>query len=210
MRVDFFDQLDLPGAGPLLQTGRASQPHPHSTPASASTSIVERTPISFEEIAPSPAEIADRIARLAGSLPWLVAEREPSGVIGYAYASPHRERAAYRWSVDVSAYVDAAARRIGIATALYRALIRLLDAQGYHRAFAGITLPNDASVGLHRALGFEQVGVYREAGYKLGAWRDTSWWQRPIGISLPTPSEPVTVSALDREFLDRACREVLV
>jgi L-amino acid N-acyltransferase YncA len=152
--------------------------------------IVEGTIISFEEVAPSADEMRSRIEAIAGTYPWLVAERA-GGVLGYAYASLHNERAGYRWSVNVSAYVDAAARRQRVASSLYRALFRVLEAQGFHRAFAGITLPNDASVGLHRSLGFELVGVYPEVGFKLGAWHDTSWWHRSVGTSKIAAEEPV-------------------
>ncbi len=127
--------------------------------------IVEDTIISFEEIAPSADEMRSRIEDISATFPWLVAERA-GRLLGYAYASRHNERAGYRWSVNVSAYVDAAARRGGVASSLYRALFALLEAQGFHRAFAGITLPNDASVGLHRSLGFELVGIYPEVGFK--------------------------------------------
>lgn len=162
--------------------------------------IVERTAISFEEIPPSEREMCRRIEQLSPRLPWLVAQRGDD-VVGYAYASPHRERAGYRWSVDLSAYVDARARRSGVASSLYRVLLMLLEAQGYHRAFAGIALPNDASVELHRSVGFELVGIYRDVGYKLGAWHDTSWWQRPIGVAPRAPLEPVAFSDLDCDIL---------
>jgi phosphinothricin acetyltransferase len=99
-------------------------------------------------------------------------------VIGYAYGSPHRERAAYASSCDVAVYVDPAHARQGLGRALYAALFPLLSARGAHAAFAGIALPNAASVGLHEAMGFTPVGIYREVGWKLGGWRDVGWWQR--------------------------------
>jgi len=95
---------------------------------------------------------------------------------GYAYASAHRTRAAYQWSVDVSVYVRADVRRAGVGRAVYRSLFALLAVQGYYNAYAGITLPNPASVGLHESLGFHPVGVYGAVGYKLGAWHDVGWW----------------------------------
>jgi len=107
--------------------------------------IVERTMISFEEVAPSADEIRARIEQIAKIWPWLVYD-DGGGVLGYVYASQHRARAAYRWSVDVSAYVREDARGRGLARSLYEALFRVLAAQGYHRAFAGIGLPNDASI----------------------------------------------------------------
>jgi L-amino acid N-acyltransferase YncA len=134
------------------------------------------SPASFEEAAPSVRETADRMRRLLTTHPWLVSEQDDQ-VAGYAYASPHRERAAYRWACDVAVYVDAAHHRRGVGRRLYEALFERLRAQRFHIAVAGITLPNDASVGLHEALGFEPVGVYRKIGWKAGAWRDVGWWQ---------------------------------
>src|SRR3954468_22101831 len=111
---------------------------------------------SFEIEPPDAEEMARRIAKLAGRTPWLVGERD-GDLIGYAYAGPHRERAAYQWSVEVSAYVDAATQRSGVARMLYTSLFALLVLQGYRNAYAGITLPNTASEGFHRALGFVPV-----------------------------------------------------
>ena len=166
--------------------------------------IVEQTFISFEEIAPRPAEMAARIDKLRSTFPWLVAEHA-GHVVGYAYAGPHRERASYRWSTDVSVYVDARARRSGVARSLYRALFEILAAQGYHRAFAGITLPNGASESLHLALGFERVGIYRQVGYKFGAWRDTLWCQRALRDRDASPAEPVPFAQLATSIVRDAC-----
>jgi phosphinothricin acetyltransferase len=166
--------------------------------------IVEQTAISFEEVAPRAQEIASRIAGLKGEFPWLVAERNRD-VSGYAYAGRHRERAAYRWSVNVSVYVDHSTHRRGIARALYGVLFELLKVQGYHHVFAGITIPNDASIGLHRALGFEPVGVYQSVGFKFGKWRDTSWWQRPLQKLDAPAREPIAFSALETQVVEAIC-----
>lgn len=138
--------------------------------------IVAGTAISFELEPPSPAEMEDRIAVVLGFAPWLACE-EDGALVGYAYASKHRERAAYRWSVDVSAYVREGRRRGGVGRALYASLLALLRLQGFCAAHAGVTLPNPASVGLHESLGFRPVGVYRKVGFKCGAWHDVGWWQ---------------------------------
>jgi phosphinothricin acetyltransferase len=140
--------------------------------------FVEGSWISFELEPPDGAEMARRIASYAASHAWLVAE--VCGVVaGYAYGSPHRERAAYASSCDVAVYVDPDHARQGIGRALYGELLPLL-AEKYHAAFAGIALPNDASIGLHRAMGFTPVGVYHEVGWKMGGWRDVGWWQRRL------------------------------
>jgi phosphinothricin acetyltransferase len=139
--------------------------------------IVRDTIISFETEVPTVHEIADRIDTTLKTHPYLVAE--VSGVMaGFAYASQHRARSAYRWSADVTVYVAAEARRLGVARALYGRLLPMLAERQFHAAFAGIALPNPASVGLHEAMGFVPVGIYREVGFKFGQWCDVGWWQR--------------------------------
>ena len=148
---------------------------------------VEDGPTSFEEQAPDAVELAGRIE---GSHAWLVAE-EGGEVVGFAYATEHRRRPAYRWSVDVSVYVAADRRGEGHGRRLYEALFADLRERGFRVACAGITLPNEASVALHERLGFEPVGVYRGIGWKAGAWRDVGWWQLELspGAEDP-PAEP--------------------
>jgi L-amino acid N-acyltransferase YncA len=141
--------------------------------------IVECSTISFEEHAPDEREMARRIAHVTQTYPWLVAV-QGERLAGYAYASRHRERECYRYSVDVSVYVAPHARKAGIARALYETLFIRLAQLGFHRAFAGIALPNDASLALHRACGFEPVGVYKEVGWKFGSWVDVAWFGRAL------------------------------
>jgi phosphinothricin acetyltransferase len=154
--------------------------------------IVRDTAISFEIDPPSIEEMSRRIVSTSERYPWLVCS-DDGEILGYVYASRHRERGAYRWSVDVTAYVHERARRTGVGHALYSTLFSLLALQGYHRAFAGITLPNAASVGLHESLGFTPVGVYPAVGYKLGDWHDVGWWQRALLPSARNPAEPMSV-----------------
>jgi phosphinothricin acetyltransferase len=131
---------------------------------------------SFEEVAPDAARFRDQIATTLARYPWIVLD-DGGHVLGYAYASEHRSRAAYRWTAEVSIYVDPAHHGAGAGRRLYAALFELLRRQNLRIALAGITVPNDASIALHRALGFEEVGVYRDIGWKAGAWRDVAWWQ---------------------------------
>jgi L-amino acid N-acyltransferase YncA len=140
---------------------------------------VTHTAVSFETEPPSRDEMAHRIAQAQRRHAWLVLE-EGGTVIGYAYGGPFMARAAYAWSTSVSVYVAEAQRRSGAGRALYRALFERLAGRGFRMALAGITLPNDASVGLHGALGFRPVGTYRRVGWKQGAWRDVAWMQRPL------------------------------
>jgi L-amino acid N-acyltransferase YncA len=145
---------------------------------------------SFEELAPDAPEMAGRIRRYGESHAWLVAERK-GRVVGYAFATPFKERPAYRWSTSVSVYVADDARGTGVGGALYGALFDRLRERGFRMAVAGITLPNEASCGLHESLGFELVGVNREIGWKQGAWRDVAWYQlelTPAGDG--PPAEP--------------------
>lgn len=146
---------------------------------------VEDTAMSFEEVAPDAAQYRERMVTTIERYPWLVLADADDRAVGFAYASAHRTRAAYRWACEVGIYVDPAAHGRGAGRRLYSALIELLRRQGLRVAIAGITLPNDASVGLHRALGFEQYGVQRNIGWKAGAWRDVSWWQ----LELATPAD---------------------
>ncbi len=139
--------------------------------------IVEKAAIAFEELAPDVAESERRMQRIQHEHLYLVAERD-GVVIGYAYGGRHRERAAYKTSVDVTVDIAESARRQGAGRLLYGELLPALKAQGYHAAFAGITLPNPGSVGLHEAMGFISVGVYREVGRKFDEWRDVGWRQR--------------------------------
>lgn len=150
--------------------------------------VVQHTTASFEESTPDSDEIARRML-LRPRLPWLVAEMS-GRVAGYAYASTHRERPAYRWSADCAVYVDAAFRSQGVGRLLYERLATEVGDLGYVSLFAGIALPNPVSVKLHAALGFEAVGVFRHVGYKHGEWHDVGWWQRSLKKASLCPTEP--------------------
>jgi phosphinothricin acetyltransferase len=157
---------------------------------------VRETAISFESEPPRADEMERRLAAIGARHPWLVAESGGS-LLGYAYAGEHRSRAAYRWDVDVAVYLDRAAHRCGLGRRLYSALFGLLRQQGYVNAYAGIALPNAASVGLHEALGFVPVGVYRQVGYKQGAWHDVGWWALRLQVPPLPPAEPVPLPQLE-------------
>jgi L-amino acid N-acyltransferase YncA len=152
---------------------------------------VRDTPISLEETPPTATELARRIDDTTKTHPWLVAD-DADTLIGYAYATRHRERACYRWATDVTVYVAPSRQRSGVGRALYQTLFERLAEQGFRVACAGITLPNEASVGLHEALGFRPVGTYRNIGWKFGAWHDVGWWQLQLDErdSDDAPAEP--------------------
>jgi L-amino acid N-acyltransferase YncA len=151
--------------------------------------VVATTAISFEVVAPDAAAMRSRIAAQPADKPWVVAEIDDA-VAGYAYASSFRGRAAYRFGVEVGVYVAEGARRRGAGAALYRALLALLESQGYRRAFAGIALPNDPSLALHRAAGFTEAGIVHAAGFKFDRWHDVAFYERalaPIGVPARDP-----------------------
>jgi L-amino acid N-acyltransferase YncA len=165
----------------------------HASDAQACAAIyapyVQETAITFEAVPPPAREMGRRIAAAAETHAWLVLE-DDERVVGYAYGGQLNRRAAYRWSCEVSLYVERGRRRTGAGWALYEALFERLTQRGFCMAVAGMTLPNEASVGLHRAMGFQTVGVYRRIGYKLGAWHDVEWMQRPLAVACAPPPEP--------------------
>jgi L-amino acid N-acyltransferase YncA len=150
---------------------------------------VTDTAITFETEPPSPADMAARIATAARAHAWLVLEQD-GRVVGYAYGGRFNSRAAYRWACEVSVYLEPGRRRTGAGRALYNELLPRLAACGFRIAVAGMTLPNDASLGLHRAMGFEHVGIYRRIGFKLGSWHDVAWTQRLLADGEGPPSPP--------------------
>lgn len=173
---------------------RLATPDDAASVAAIYEPVVQESAISFETEPPDVAEMRGRIEETLPAYPWLVCEGD--GVMGYAYAGPHRSRDAYRWSVDVSVYVAAAARRRGVGSALYESLFALLRSQGFVNAYAGVALPNPASVALHESLGFEPVGTYEGVGYKDGEWHDVSWWHRSLNERERNPAPPVAVDSL--------------
>ncbi|MGA2829499.1 MAG: arsinothricin resistance N-acetyltransferase ArsN1 family B [Streptosporangiaceae bacterium] len=180
-----------PGKGPGLAAAigvRAAATADAESIAAIYAPVVTGSAISFEETPPGPDEVS---RRMLGSprLPWLVAD-DAGRVAGYAYASAHRQRPAYRWSADCSVYLDPGYRGHGLGRLLYENLISEVRDLGYVSLFAGIALPNAASVGLHEAVGFRPVGVFRDVGYKFGAWRDVGWWQLRLRDRPADPGEP--------------------
>jgi L-amino acid N-acyltransferase YncA len=173
--------------------------------------------ISFELAAPTVNQMRERIERITQQFPWLVCEID-GDVAGYVYACSHRERAAYRWAVDVAVYIAPKHHRRGIGHALYSVLFYMLREQGYVKAYAGVTLPNPGSVGLHEAVGFRPLATYRGVGFKFGKWLDVGWWEldlrpqsekphEPIPISSVTPSDSLTQAMLAAEKLVKPNRE---
>lgn len=149
--------------------------------------------VSFETQPPDESEMARRIAGADGLYPWFVA-CDGDEVVGYAYACAFRTRPAYRFTVETTVYVADGAHRRGIGTLLYRVLLPVLEGQGFAQAIAAITLPNEASVRLHEALGFSQIGTYEKVGFKFREWRSVGLWQRALAPLSTRPEEPKPVA----------------
>lgn len=174
----------------------AAGPHVAAEVAAIYAPIVTSTVISFETDPPSAEEMTRRIEMTLENYPWLIALVGGS-VAGYAYAHAFAERPAYAWSAETSIYIRADFRGKGVGRDLYETLLQTLRRQGYCRVFAAIGLPNDASVGLHKAVGFEQIGVFRRVGWKRGAWHDVAWWQRDLLLGSDPPGRVIPFRELD-------------
>lgn len=147
---------------------------------------VQDTPISFETEPPTVEEMRRRITSTLPAFPWLVALDDDGQVAGYVYACRYAERAAYRWSATLAVYIRADQRGRGVGRALYTQLLADLTRMGYCQAYAGITQPNAPSVALHESMGFTKIGVFDNAGFKLGRWHGVGWWQK----TLQAPADP--------------------
>ena len=157
--------------------------------------VVRDTAISFELEPPAPDEFRRRIVETLQLTPWLVCEID-GAVAGYAYAGQLGTRPAYQWSAEVTVYVHSDYRRLGVGSAVYTSLFNCLRLQGYRNAFGAIALPNAGSVALHERLGFFQVGMYRNVGYKLGAWHDVGWWQLELQAPSHEPRQPTPMPSI--------------
>jgi L-amino acid N-acyltransferase YncA len=151
---------------------------------------VRDTAVSFETELPTAEIMGQRITTTLETHPWLVAEHGGE-TVGFAYAGKHRERAAYRWSVDVTVYVSGAMRNSGVGRALYVALLEVLRRQGFRSAFAEIVLPNPGSVRLHEAAGFKPIGVHYDVGFKLGSWQNIGYWRLGLAEGSAPHGEPI-------------------
>lgn len=157
---------------------------------------VENSVITFEYDVPSLEEFEGRMMKIQREYPYLVCELDQN-IVGYAYAHRHMERAAYQWNVEVSIYLLPQVQRRQIGTALYTALLEILKLQGLQTAISCITLPNDASLALHRSFGFTEIGVLRNAGYKFDAWRDVIWLQKALHEHPVPVQEWISIEQLD-------------
>jgi L-amino acid N-acyltransferase YncA len=184
----------MPAVEPVIRVAEESDA---AAVATIYVPYVHNTAISFEVEPPTTEMMAQRIVSTLETHPWLVAECGDE-VLGYSYAGKHRERPAYRWTVDTTVYVDSAARHQGLGRALYRVLLDLLRQQGFRSAFAEIVLPNPGSVRLHEWAGFKLIGVHKDIGFKLGRWHDIGYWRTGLADTDALPSEPIAFAAFRR------------
>ena len=148
---------------------------------------VHKTAITFVAEAPTAADFVSRISD--PRYPFLVAERNDR-VVGYAYASMFRTKAAYRWDVELSIYLAPGIEGQGIGSQLMEELLAAVEKQGYLNAYSCITMPNDRSVGLHKKFGFAELGRFPNSGYKLGQWHDVIWMGKNLYTPEGDPDEP--------------------
>lgn len=139
------------------------------------TPIILKTAASFETEVPSINVFKERISQYSAKSPWVVAEYK-NQIIGYAYATAHRSRAAYQWSQETTVYVHQDFRKQGVALKLYQTLLKALTEMGFTKALAVITIPNEPSILFHEKLGFKHIGEMKDIGYKFEQWHTTSWW----------------------------------
>jgi L-amino acid N-acyltransferase YncA len=166
----------------------------------------------FETEIPSIEEISQKIEKYTQSKPWLVCTIN-NVIASYAYASEHRARTAYQWCCESSVYTHNDFQGKGITHQLYKTLFAMLKMQGYRNVYAGITLPNEASIKLHEKCGFTHFATYENIGYKLGEWKDVGWWKLRLNEYDPEPSPPLKFSEMDlqqfEETVSKAANHIL-
>lgn len=140
---------------------------------------IKNTAITFETEVPGMEEFAVKIETIKKKYPYLVCEIGGK-TVGYTYAAEHGARSAYKYSVDVSIYVDLNYQHKGVGKALYANLFEALKAYEFYTAYASITVPNEKSVRLHKAFGFYEIGTCHNVGYKNGKWLDVIWLEKPL------------------------------
>lgn len=166
------------------------------------TPFVTDTVVTFEELVPSLNEFRERMASILKESPYLVCEIDGQ-IVGYAYASSYRSRASYRWNREVTVYIQPEFHGMKIGKALYTALFAICRKQNFSNLLAIITVPNQASVGLHEYMGFQSVGIFHRVGYKMNRWLDVGWWELNLQPDWGAPLEPVLFCDFRApEFLD--------
>jgi len=153
---------------------------------------VNNTSITFETVVPSLEEFGKRIDDVSKNYPWLVCLQDGK-MVAYAFAKIHRPTGAYLWSPEVTIYVANDFQGKGIGRKLYEALFAILKLQGFYTVFAGVVVPNPKSIGLHKALGFEEIGLFKNIGFKLGSWHSAQWFQKSLDQTELIPKQPKSI-----------------
>lgn len=161
---------------------------------------IETTAITFETEIPSYEAFAQRVKHKLEQFPWLVYEDEGK-IVGYAYASLMRERAAYEWDAELSVYLHKNYHGLGIGSKLYLVLEAILKEMNYVNLYGCITYPNEKSVHLHHKLGYKEIGIFHNCGYKLGRWHDVLWMEKQIN-PWNEPMKTKTIHELDKDKLE--------
>jgi phosphinothricin acetyltransferase len=156
---------------------------------------VLHTSATFEYEIPAAEDFRKKIEKITAQYPWLACECDGE-IAGYAYGSMHRDRTAYQWSPEATVYLNEKFHRKGIARVLYSALFEMLKMQGYYTAFAGVLSTNEKSVEFHRAMGFEDIGLFKNIGYKLGEWHTNLWMQYEIQKPILNPPVPKAIGEI--------------
>ena len=166
--------------------------------------FIEGSTITAEEVVPSLEDFRARMESTLKDYPWIVCYDENGEILGYTYASRHQQRSAYRYSVNLSIYVNPRHHRNHVATDLYRCLFEMLSYQGYKNAFAAVIIPNPQSAAFHHSLGFRPVAVFSKVTYKLGRWNDMEWFQYVLSERVKQPAPILSFSEIkdSREILD--------
>ena len=153
------------------------------------------TVISFEYEVPALEEFVERIQTIQKKYPYLVAVQEGK-IVGYAYASQHKSRAAYQWNVETSIYMDRNYQSNGVGSLLYEKLIELLRKQNIRNVYACVTLPNEKSERIHAKFGFKLIGRFRDTGYKCGAWHEVGWFEKRLEYNSEVPEPVIPISEI--------------
>ena len=156
---------------------------------------VLHTAITFEYEVPSISEFEDRIKKISSRYPYLVAE-ENDKIIGYAYASSFKERAAYDWTAETSIYIDENRKSIGAGTALYESLEARMKLQNVTNLCACIAYPNPKSISFHEKFGYKTVAHFHQCGYKFNLWHDMIWMEKFIGEHTSEPNNFIPASRI--------------
>jgi L-amino acid N-acyltransferase YncA len=156
---------------------------------------VLNTYITFEYDVPTFEEFSKKIRTITLEYPWLVCLQD-NQIIGYAYASEHRHRTAYKWSPESTIYLTENMQGKGIGRILYSTLFDILRLQGFFNVYAGVGMPNEKSERLHKAVGFQELGIFKKVGYKLGKWHDTKWFQLHLQEHIIDPCLPRSINEI--------------